>query len=669
MISPEKTKDILKNIPKKPGIYKFIDKKGEVIYVGKAKNLKSRVSSYFQNSKDKTPKTIVMVKNAVDLEYMIVDSELEAIMLETNMIKEIRPKYNILMKDGKNFSYIKITVQDKYPMIYVTRKMVNDGSIYFGPKTSNYDIKKSLNIANSLLPYSKCKLNIVNLKTGRVKKLSKNHRQYPCEIYQLDKGHQPCICTMDKDEYKEVINSIIDFIKGKHNNLLTKLKESMLVHAKNKEFEKAAKARDHIQSIENLVERQKISTATNEEMDVIDIIQSQGRYFANLFQIREGKLISRENFILSDKEYNETENIFEVFITQYYPEAGSIPKTVLIPENIENQNLLEEFLSNLRGTKVKFEIPKIGRKDHLIKLATKNAESYAKQMKVKWMSDEQNNPIKQIKGLKEILELPKIPYRIECYDISHLGGTNTVGSMVVFENGESKRSDYRIFNLKTLKKGEIDDFKALKEVLSRRLKYVATLPEGYKIKKKKDTLCLIKDKENLAELKFIIEDETTKIIEFDFKKEKDELILKFILGGIKKLKTKKFLANPKRKSKLFEEIGFKAIRHTDFTHGYYLNQQTDNSFTTKPDLIVIDGGKGQLSSAIKAKKEIGTDITFISLAKRLEEIYHQDGRLINLEEGKPELRLIQQLRDEAHRFAITKNRKDRLKNLIPKKPA
>lgn len=669
MISPEKAKDILKNTPKKPGVYKFIDKKGEVIYVGKAKDLKNRIATYFQDSKDKSPKTIVMLKRADDLEYIIVDSELEAIMLETNLIKEIRPKYNVLMKDGKNFSYIKVTIQDEYPMIYITRKMVNDGSLYFGPKTSNYDIRKSLRIANSLLPYARCKINIVNLKGGKLKKYSKNNIKYPCEIYQLDKGHDPCISTMDPTEYKQVMESIIDFLKGKHNELLKNLKEKMLIHSQNKEFELAAKARDNIQSIENIIEKQKISTPTNEEMDVIDIINSQGKYFANLFQIREGKLISQENFILSDKENSESEDIFEEFITQYYPEAGSIPKIILIPEEIESQETLEEFLSNLRGSKVKFEIPKIGRKDHLIKLATKNATSYAKQMRIKWLSEEKNNPLKQIKDLKEVLDLPKIPTRIECYDISHLGGTETVGSMVVFENGESKKSDYRIFNLKTLKEGEIDDFKSMHEVLERRLKYVANLPKDYKIKKKKDKYSLFKEKEELMHIVVEATEKEAKITEVEIDPEDKYLSQKFILSALKKIKSDKILVNPEENKKLFEDSGFQAINHDEFTHSYYKKQQVDSSFSKQPDLIVIDGGKGQLSSALKAKELLGIDIPFISLAKREEEFFTEDGKNINLPEGTPALNLVQKLRDEAHRFAITKNRKDRLKKIIPKNPA
>lgn len=657
---------ILKTIPHSPGVYKFFQD-DQIIYIGKAKDLKKRVTSYFRSIDKQAPKTRKMVEHATDLEYVVVDTELEALMLETNLIKEFRPKYNILMKDDKNFVYLKVTTQEDYPKFYLTRRMIKDGSTYFGPKTSAYNIKKALEIVNVLFPYKQCRINITNLKNGNIKTETKSNPHYACIFKKMDRGHEPCIHDLPIEEYQKLINKVLDFIKGKHTELLENLQADMMEAASNKQFEKAALLRDKLQSIQNILEKQKISSGKHEELDVIDIIYSQKKFFAVIFQIREGKIINQENFILDSQDEDNPSLVFQNFLTQYYSEAGYIPKEILIPEPIEDEELISQLLSDLRGSKVTITIPKIGRKNNLLNLANKNALSYAQQMKVKWLSEEQRDPLKSIENLKDILKLPKVPKRIECYDISHLSGTNTIGSMVVFENGIPKKSDYRSFNIKQLASGEINDFDSLYEVLKRRLKYISKLPSNLKLRKKGDTYTLYDNKKKAIEIEFQeLEGKTIALTKLDVDKNYLNYLSRILQDIIHKLKVKKCLIEAKEDSikRLLLDSGFQEIDHEQYTHGYYSQKQNvDKSFNSKPDLIVIDGGKGQLSSTLKAKKELEMDIPFVSIAKREEIIYLEDKTEVLLPDNSPERHLIQQIRDEAHRFAITKNRNKRIKKM------
>ncbi len=618
--------------------------------------------------KGESAKNKVMIKRIYDIDYSEVDTELEAIMLETNLIKELRPKYNVLMKDDKNFIYIKITVNEDYPMVYLTRQMVKDGSIYFGPKTSGYAFKEIAKLFDAFFPYKKCKLNVETLKDGKIKK--SRDKKYPCLIYQLDKGHEPCISLLPKAEYRQIIDKIIGFMKGQHNDLLKGLKDQMAKYAEDKEFEKAGSTRDKIKYLEQIIERQKISAPTQDEMDVLDIIESYGTHFANLFQIREGKLVSQENFVIKNEDEQDLTQVYEGFIKQYYAQAGSIPKNLLIPQKVNEQALIEKMLAELRGSKCKIVIPKVGRKHALIKLATKNAESYARQMRVKWMSEKKHDPYENIKSLKTILKLPKVPTRIECYDISHLAGTETVGSMVVFEGGQPKRHQYRIFNIKSLEDGEINDFDSITEVLNRRLKYVATLPTNTKLRKKKGTYTLTEDKTELMNLTFEGDEKETRITDVNVL-DRVDLIGRFLGTIILKLKSKKTLINLSDNVPAQEliDLGFIEIDHKDFSYGYYSTKSNvDASLSSKPDLIVIDGGKGQLSAALKARDKKGLDIPMVSLAKRNEEIFLSDKTKIVLPKNSGELNLMQHLRNEAHRFAIERNRKNRIKSMTKKTP-
>jgi len=668
-------KNIIKKLPNKPGVYKYLDSENNVIYVGKAKDLKKRVSSYFLKNKQITAKLKVLISKIADIQYIQVNSDLEAIMLETNLIKEIKPKYNVLMKDDKNFVYLKITTNEKFPKIYLTRKILKDKATYFGPKTSGYDIKNTIKLISNILPYPKCQINIEWLKTFTVK--SSQKQKPACIFKQIDPDHKPCISDLPEAEYNQVIKLIVDFFNGKHSEIIKNLEKEMLLLATNKNFEQAAILRDRLESLKRTTEKQNISGTKHEQADVIDIIYSENKYYANLFQIREGKLISQENFTLSDNGLSEKideamQDVFSTFINQYYSETADIPKEILIPETLENLEEIENWISNLKNSTVKIIVPKIGKKHELIKLATKNAEQYAKLMRIKWLSKEARSNEKTLPSLKKLLNLKKTPKRIECYDISHLQGNHTIGSMIVFENGAPKKSDYRYFNIKQLQKGEINDFDSLNEVLNRRLKYLAELPENLKYQKLKNKFLLRnKTKKTLIELTYTNEQET---LSLEINKEFETYILKnptiftsFFKNIIKKNKAKKYLINTEIKEIKTQllGIGFIEIQNENFNLGYYSQKQSfDKSFNTKPDLIIIDGGKGQLSSTLKAKKNHNSSIPFISIAKKEEIIFTENKEEIILPKNSPTLNLIQQMRDEAHRFAITKNRKDRIKEML-----
>lgn len=669
-------KNIVSKIPNKPGIYKYLDSDGKIIYIGKAKDLKKRVKSYFVQNKQTTPKLKVLVSKITDIEYIVVNSDLEAIMLETNLIKEIKPKYNVLMKDDKNFVYLKITTNQDFPKIYLTRKILKDKATYFGPKTSGYDLKNTIKLISNLLPYPKCQINIEWLKTFDIKK--SQEVKPVCVFKQIDPDHKPCIADLPKDQYNQMIQLIIEFFSGKHTNIIKNLEQEMLKLATNKNFEQAAILRDRLESLKNTTEKQNISGTKHEQADVIDIVFSHNKYYANLFQIREGKLVSQENFTLSENGLSENideamQEVFVSFLSQYYSETNDFPKEILIPEPLSNKSELEQLISSYKDGPVKIIVPKIGKKHELICLATKNAEQYAKLMKVKWLSTEARASQQVLPSLKEVLNLKKNPKRIECYDISHLQGNHTIGSMIVFENGASKKSDYRYFNIKSLKKGDINDFESLNEVLSRRLKYISNLPDQLQYKKFKQTFQLVhkKSKKSYIQVNFEQEQE---VINLELLQKSEKYCLKniqtfenFIKKIILKNKAKKYLINLSDKDlkQSLLAVGFIEIDNPNYNLGYYPNKQIfDKSFTSKPDLIVIDGGKGQLSAVLKAKKQLGINIPFVSIAKKEEIIHTEDKKEIILPKNSPVLNLIQQMRDEAHRFAITKNRKDRIKEML-----
>jgi excinuclease ABC subunit C len=660
MLDIENIQNFIRNIEKKPGVYQFINKKGEVIYVGKAKVLRNRVRSYFAKSTKHSPKNKVMIKQIADIKTIVVDTELEALLLETNLIKEIRPKYNILMKDDKNFCYLKI-IKTPEPKLFIVRKVEKDSAIYIGPKTTTQAITTPINILNQILNVSNCQINIESIKKGRA---TKTQLAKPiCHIKQLDKSHKPCISDLDIDDQMELINIIIDFFKGKY----TKIEDFIMVEiqklANNKKFEEAAKLRDNLFYIRKLAERQKISS-TNIK-DNFDIITQApcGEYgLVNLMKIRSGKLIETSHHLMTSVQYDEmNQEIFSNFIRQYYSKTESLPATILTNINTTSVANLELLISNLTNKKIKIQHPKTGSKVKLIDLCQKNANLIAHGEEKKQVNKDPKQIAKLLKAVQEDLKLESVPKRIECYDISHLSGTKTVASMVVFENGVAKKTDYRQFDIRSIDSGDINDFQSMTEALTRRLKYISKIDKTYKCKYSETKTKLIKDKKEIGVVEFTKINNTN----LDLKKIIGELSLleikHIIYKTLEKNKIKKIYYSQKLTNDL-KEIGFKEIK-SKYKHALYSSHiNKDKSFNKTPDLIVIDGGKGQLSAALKAQTKLNTNIEFISIAKRLEEIFKMDKGRILLPENSKTLQLIQRLRNEAHRFAITHNRKKRLKD-------
>jgi excinuclease ABC subunit C len=679
----------LKAIPHKPGIYKFIDKEGKVLYVGKAKDLKKRVSQYFQ-SKELGPKNRKMIENTENLDYIITDSELEALMLELNLIKELRPKYNILMKDDKNFVYIMIT-NEEFPRIQIVRKITDKKATYFGPKTAKHKVDKTFKVLKKVSPFRHCGLEMQTQKDGLIK-VTKKTIKYPCLDYYIKRCPGPCIGEITAENYAKTIEQIKKFFRGNHEGLIKDLKSQMASFVAKKDFEKAAKVRDRIQNIEEISEKQKMSDPNQEDKDIINYTTDANRAFFNLFQVRDGKLINQENFILQGETEDPAE-IIESFLTQYYEKTKDIPKEVLIPHEPLDKKAIEQFLKEEKGSKATLLTPQKGTKNKLLELSLKNAKIYADRNRAKWQEQNQDNE-DATKELKKLLKLPATPNRIECYDISHLNGTETVGSMVVFEKGAPSKKMYRKFKIRTVV-DKPDDYKSLEEVLTRRLSKLSieVAAKDFKFKKaqKKDqtlktgTLYVLQAEDKKGVGSLALNDINENIAEISGlyvspKQRGKKLGHKLVQETVLKSKSKRiYVACKKDLKEYYARLGFEEIKTIPKELGtnkiaktltwYAIDRhklKKDDSFSRIPELLVIDGGKGQLSSALKVLKKLNltSHIPVISIAKQEEELFVPgQAKSIKLDRSNPVLKLIQRARDEAHRFAITYNRQLRSKNL------
>ena len=685
---------ILQNLPRKPGVYRMKDNDGTVIYVGKAINLKNRVSSYFNNDPAKSPKTTVMVKHIADIDYTVVNSELEALMLETNLIKELRPKYNVLMKDDKNYVYLKITVAERYPRIYLVRKVAKDGARYFGPKTAAHKVISTLKLLKSVFPYKNCEL---ALDYG-VHAENKYKNMTPARL-EYHRAHclGPCITSVSPEEYRKTVDKVIDFFEGKQDEIIDQVKADMINAANAKKFEYAASLRDKLKNLQEMTKSQIVSNPGLSDLDIIGYVEQDGKAFFVLFQVRSGKLISQENFIFKTGENDGKEiydpDVLSAFLEQYYEKAANIPKEILLPHESTEDKLLEEWISGIAGKKVTIRIPERGRKNSLLELAEQNANNFARMSVIKWQGAVKNDRIKALEYLQKILKLVDPLKRLECYDISHFQGSETVGSMVIFENGFPKKEDYRHFRVHTGKPGSPDDFASIAEILERRLKYLkpSIAAASVKLKKagKKD-MASFKYLENLPKDKnfhsLIIEKEgkTCGLMVIETLKDKKALIreIKYDpaqdLSAVLKKTAEKFkvprlhMAMTAKLIESFEAAGcqlvkkvpdwIKSPKGTTILVYDKVKHVVDKSFSKIPSLIVVDGGKGQLSSAAAVMKRYSLNIPLISIAKKNEEIF-TPGRNTPLEIGKEShiQHMIQHIRDESHRFAITFHKKLRLK--------
>ncbi|MBD3270760.1 excinuclease ABC subunit UvrC [Candidatus Peregrinibacteria bacterium] len=674
-------KYILSKLPDQPGVYKMLNQENQIIYIGKAKNLKKRVKSYFNKQIDNI-KTQKLVQNINNIEYIITNSDLEAILLETNLIKEHRPKYNILMKDDKNFAYIKITLNEDYPRIFVTRKVLKDGAKYIGPKSSAGKIYQTLNLLRKLFPYRNCNLNIEDQGKAenvygkkRKVKVTRAGIKYPCLDLHIKRCLGPCVGIPDINAYQNTIKQIIGFLEGKYQEVIEIFKTEMINAANQKNFEKAAKIRDKIQDIEELFEKQIISTPDHQDSDIINFYLENEKAYFNVFQIRNGKIIDQQNLTLKIN-LNESDNdILEKFLLQFYLDLPLLPSRIIIPATIENQSSINEILTNQAKHKVELVFPHRGKSDQLLELSLENAKSYANQSRAKWESKFISDREMALDKLAQYIGLDKLPRRIECYDVSHLSGTHTVASMVVFENGFPNKSHYRHFKIDREFSGNPDDFASINEVILRRIKYLK--PEldfkDLKVLKNKENIKVKKSKHTVFNGKMLYSSKLKTIIQID--SVKIQLIQKITRKILNKYKTKRiyFILDQPFADKLLT-IGFEELKKIPkeiqkIPEGNSIivfdknKNFEDNSFKRTPDLIVIDGGKGQLSSAIKAfKKDIKT-IPIISLAKKEEEIFMPNQKKsLKLDKTDPSSLLLQHIRNEAHRFAIEYNRKLRKKD-------
>lgn len=531
---------------------------GEVIYVGKAKILKNRVRQYFQNSKNHTEKVKAMVKNISEFEYIVTDSEMEALILECNLIKKYSPRYNIALKDDKTYPFIKITINEDFPRVFVTRNFARDGSKYFGPYTNVLAVKETIDLIRKVFPLRTCRKNILeNAESTR-----------PCLNYHIKKCMAPCAGYITKEEYNKIIKQIIDILSGTDKTIINDLKKEMKELSMNLEFEKAAIVRDKITALEALIEKQKIFKALETDEDFINIYRVDSDVCIQVFFMRDGKISGREHFIIEQAEFEEDETILSQFIVRFYSGTAKVPKNIYVP-CIEDLEILEEFLSIKRDSKAYIKIPKKGDKLKMLNMVKENAVLTLEQFKEKILRDKAKS-IKELTELKELLNLDDIPHRIESYDISNIQGVDSVGTMIVFEEGKPKNSDYRKFRIKTVKGA--DDYNSMREILTRRFE------------------------RGLKEIKEIQE------------------------------------------------------RNLELSKGkfYYF-----------PDLIMMDGGKGQVNVALQVLKELGISIPICGLVKDDKHrtrgiIYNNEEIIIKKNSGL--MYLITRIQDEVHRFAITYHR-------------
>jgi len=551
----------LKNLPGQPGVYLMKNAEGTIIYVGKAVVLKNRVRQYFQNGR-KWDKVAAMVAEVCDLDYIITDSEKEALILECNLIKKYRPHYNIMMKDDKHYPYVRVDLNEDFPRVEVVRSVKDDGAKYFGPYLAAYHIRDVLDALGKAFPLRQCRKDIARaVKRG----------ERPCLNHDMKRCLAPCAGKVTRDEYRAILGEVMDFLSGRYEQLVRSMEEAMQAAAENLEYEKCAVLRDRIRAIKDVSQRQKASFPDLNDKDVFALSKDDGEAVVQALFIRAGKMEYSERFYLVFEDEADGELVAHA-IKQYYMETPNVPKQIYVPGELPDRELIEAWLTEKRGNRVYISAPKIGDNRKLVKLAELNAAE-ALNRKLVVRKREYEKTFGACARLAEALEIPAI-HRMECYDISNIQGTDSVGSMVVFQDGKPENKEYRRFKIKTVEGS--DDFASMAEIVERRFKRALTEA-----------------------------------------RESGE------------------------------------------------NGETEAGFAKMPQLIVIDGGKGQLHAAYDALVSLGIeDIPIIGLAKREEEVFLPfEKEPLILSRQSDELKLLQRIRDEAHRFAITFHRSLREKRV------
>ncbi len=556
----------LKKLPAKPGVYLMHDEKDAVIYVGKAVNLRNRVRQYFRPSHNEGIKKDQMVKQIARFEYIITDSELEALILECNLIKEHRPKYNTMLRDDKSYPYIRVTLGEDFPRVLFSRQMKKDKSRYFGPYTSAGAVKETIELIQKLYSIRSCRRSLPR-DAGK---------ERPCLNYHIHRCMAPCQGNVSKEEYREKIGCAMDFLNGNYQPVLSGLEEKMQEASDRMDFEKAIEYRELLGAVRQVAQKQKITNSDGEDKDVVAMASDGEDAVVQVFFVRDGKLIGRDHFHVSVRSGDSRPQVLETFLKQFYAGTPFIPRELMIQEEIGEAALLEEWLSKKRGQKVRIRVPKKGAKEKLVELAAQNARMVLSQDKEK-IKREEGRTIGALKEIGELLGLDGIR-RVEAYDISNISGFEAVGSMVVYEKGRPKRSDYRKFKLRTVTGP--DDYGSMHEVLTRRFSH-----------------------------------------------------------GIRE-------REERREQEMDPEYG---------------------SFTRFPDLIMMDGGKGQVNVALQALGEMGLDIPVCGMVKddshRTRGLYYQNEE-VPIDKRSEGFKLITRIQDEAHRFAIEYHRSLRGKEQV-----
>jgi excinuclease ABC subunit C len=544
----------LRNLPTKPGVYIFKDAKGEVLYIGKAKTLRPRVRSYFQESLDSRAAIQQLPDRVEDIEVIVTSNQVEALHLEQNLVNRFRPPFNVRLRDDKTFPYIAVTVEDEFPRVMFTRERHRRGVVYFGPYANAKKVRETLDVLNRVFPYRPCE----GPKPGR-------HSGIPCLDYHIDRCLAPCVGYVSKEDYREIIDGVIEFLSGDTKPILRELEAKMKDSAADQRFEEAARYRNRLRSVQHLAERQAADRRSVGTVDVVGLAFDGDRAVAQVFPLRDGKLIDRHSFHLENVGGQDLTTVLEQFCLEYYGSAPSVPPQIVVPRGAGDLSALEEFLSQRRGARVELRPAERGEKRRLQELATENAQlglvsdtAAAEQKRLR--------RVEALEELREVLNLESLPIRMECYDISTAMGSDNVGSMVVFQDGVAKKAHYRKFGIRGQE--GMDDFAAMAEMISRRF---ARLSNG--------------------------------------------------------------------------------ATADDY----------DESFASRPNLVVVDGGKGQLSAALAAMQAFDLPrVAVVALAKRAEEVFVPgQPDPIRLEAHSPGLQLLQRIRDEAHRFAVGFHRQRR----------
>jgi excinuclease ABC subunit C len=553
------------------------DASGQVIYVGKAANLRNRVRSYFGSPLSMEGKTRALSETIADFEYVVTHTEQEALHLEAELVKRHQPFFNIRLKDDKHYPYLKVDLADPWPRVYITRRVEKDGGRYFGPYANAGSVRRTLDIVNKLFPWRSCTKTI----TGTDPR--------PCLDYYINRCIAPCTSYCTKEEYDEVIRQVILFLEGRTEEVVRDLKRQMEAASESMEFERAARLRDQVQSIQRVTERQTVASTRPADEDIFGLARGEDEAVVQVLFVRGIKMVGVDSFTLDGAKGESDANVVASFIKQFYESATYVPREIIVPFELPERELIEGWLSERRGTKVELHAPQRGEKRRLVEMATTNARESLDMARVKWLADTGKTKA-ALEQLEDELDLPAPPRRIECYDISNIQGTSSVGSMVVFVDGHPRPQEYRRFRIKTVEGA--NDFASMAEVLRRRFR--------------------------------------------------------------------------RARERLLDETGANAPAVDGEAMAENGRRQRDESFAALPDLVIIDGGKGQLSAVTDVMREMGVkQIPTVGLAKQHEEIYVQDlAEPVVLPRASQALYLVQRVRDEAHRFAITYHRNVRGKAAI-----